>query len=101
MMQALTTTFTSTFPVEKIDISLVHSINFTIAQGTTKIVKEGNDIEVNGQTLSTTLSQEESLRITQGRVKVQWNWLFEDGARGGSKQKIFEVEDNLYKEVMV
>lgn len=101
MMQALTTTFTSTFPIKSVDISLVHSINFTIKQGATTIVKEGNSINVDGQTISTVLSQEESLRITKGIVKVQWNWLYANGARGGSKQKTFEVEDNLYKEVMV
>lgn len=101
MMQALTTTFTSTFPIQKVNLSLVHSVNFTIVQGTTKIVKSGNDIDINEQTMSTTLSQEEALRISKGRIAVQWNWLYEDGTRGGSKQKFFDVEDNLYKEVMV
>ncbi|MDT3386995.1 MAG: hypothetical protein LIR46_04420 [Bacteroidota bacterium] len=100
MMQALTTTFTSRFPEEQVDVSTIHSLVFTLKQGQTVIVKSGDSIIVDGQTVSTTLTQEEALKVTKGNVAVQWNWLYANGARGGSRQKTFAVEDNLYKEVM-
>lgn len=95
MYKGTTPTFTFTFT------------NFDPTTADKIIVSFGNGLDITDENLNVTsnsiacwLSQEQSLRMPNGNVKVQINFLFSDGQRTASVPKVIEWNPNLYNEVM-
>ena len=58
------------------------------------------DMEVTSGSISIWLSQAQTLAMPEGKVGVQFNFLFADGQRSVSAKKAISWEDNLHDEVM-
>lgn len=99
MVQATTPTFLLTLP-SSVDLSLIQTMLFTLEQGCVEIDKTGNDLSIDGQTVSVWLSQEETLQFKKGPAKLQLNWTYSDGKRACSKIVGVEVSPNLFAEVL-
>ena len=105
MIRATTPTFTFTIRSETLDLSEANNIYFTLTQGGRTITKTGEDLEVTGQrTVSVWLTQEESLSLVEGSMKVQFNWTYSDingNVRRAATQRItIQIDEQLLKEVI-
>lgn len=99
MVQATTPTFILTLPAT-VDLSQTAHIAFSLVQGRTKIKKEDNQLEVNGQAVSVYLTQEDTLKFQAGQAKLQLNWSYADGSRACSNIIDVNIFPNLLTEVM-
>lgn len=99
MVQATTPTFLLTLP-DTVDVSIINNMVFTIVSGNVSVSKSGEDLKVEGNTVSVYLSQEDTLKLPVGVAQLQLNWTYENGSRACSTIVNVRVDNNLYKEVM-
>lgn len=99
MTQATTPTFILTLP-NTVDLSKVANIYFSLRQNGVQIEKDGEDLTVDGQTVSVYLSQAETLQLISGTAQIQLNWTYANGARACSNIVSVKVSENLLKEVV-
>ena len=99
MVQATTPTFVLTLP-EDVDLSEASNIYFTLRQRNVQINKTGDDLVIDGQTISVYLEQSETLLIEAGRAQLQLNWTYANGARACSDIVSVPVSENLLKRVV-
>lgn len=99
MTQATTPTFILTLP-NTVDLSEVANIYFSLRQNGVQIEKDGEDLTVDGQTVSVYLSQAETLQLISGTAQIQLNWTYANGARACSNIVSVKVSENLLKEVV-
>lgn len=99
MVQATTPTFVLTLP-DTVDLSQAANIYFSLRQKNVLIEKTGDDLTVDGQTVSVYLSQEETLQIVSGAAQIQLNWTYANGSRACSNIVSVQVSENLLKEVV-
>lgn len=105
MIQATTPTFTFTPKSTTLDLTEARNIYVTFEQGTHKITKRGNDVELTPpRTVGVWLTQEESLSLVVGKMKVQLNWTYIDAdgniRRAATRKKEIQVDEQLLKEVI-
>lgn len=99
MVQATTPTFVLTLP-EEVDLSEASNIYFTLRQKNVQINKSGDELVIDGQTVSVYLSQSETLQLVSGAAQIQLNWTYANGARACSNIASVQVSENLLKEVV-
>lgn len=99
MVQATTPTFILTLP-NTVDLSEVANIYFSLRQNGVQIEKTGENLTVEGQTVSVYLSQAETLQLISGSARIQLNWTYPNGARACSNIVSVQVSENLLKEVV-
>lgn len=99
MVQATTPTFVLTLP-NTVDLTQIENMYFSLQQNGTVIKKTGEDLVIDGQTISVYLSQEETLPILSGKASIQLNWTYANGARACSNIVSVPVSGNLLKEVV-
>lgn len=99
MVQATTPTFILTLP-EEVDLSEASNIYFTLRQKNVQINKAGDDLTVDGQTVSVYLEQAETLQLVSGAAQIQLNWTYANGSRACSNIVSVQVSENLLKEVV-
>lgn len=99
MVQATTPTFVLTLP-EDVDLSQASNIYFTLRQKNVQINKTGDELVIDGQTVSVYLSQAETLQLVHGAAQIQLNWTYANGARACSNIVSVPVSGNLLKEVV-
>lgn len=99
MVQATTPTFILTLP-DTVDLSQVANIYFSLRQKNVLIEKAGDDLTVDGQTVSVYLSQAETLQLVSGAAQIQLNWTYANGSRACSNIVSVQVTENLLKEVV-
>ena len=105
MIQGTTPTFTFTIRQDTVNLDDALKVIVTIKQSTKRIDLTGDDISVNGRTVSLYLSQEQSLKLSPGRASVQINWTYPN-PKGGSprrastKPKCFSVDEQFYERVI-
>ena len=94
--KGLTTTFTIKFSDEEIQLTHAEAIFVTFENTKTgiKIQKTGSDLEVSYNTIRTTLSQRETLRLGVGKLEIMVNWVL-DGVRDASNIMTYELTKNL------
>lgn len=104
MIQGTTPTFTFTIKNQEINLSEATNVYVTLAQGIKLIEKQGSDLQIDGSTVSVWLTQEESLKLTEGLdAEVQINWTYSDGGtirRAATKVKSIPVSKQLLKRVI-
>ena len=100
MVQATTPTFILTLP-ETVDLSQADNVYFTIQQANVTITKTGEDLSVDGQTVSVYMTQDETLQFVPSTARLQLNWTYANGARACSNIVSIDVGQNLLKEVVV
>lgn len=99
MFKGTTPTYAFTLPAEA-NISQASHVyaTFSDAEGRPVITKTGNALEIEDDTVGVFLTQKETLILPAGTVKVQLNWLYQDGGttkRACSKIKTIQAENNL------
>lgn len=99
MVQATTPTFVLTLP-NTVDLTQIENMYFSLRQNTTEIKKTGEDLVIDGQTVSVYLSQAETLPILSGTASIQLNWTYANGARACSNIVSVNVSGNLLQEVV-
>lgn len=99
MVQATTPTFILTLP-DTVDLSQAANIYFSLRQNGVHIEKTGEDLTVDGQTVSVYLSQAETIQLISGTAQIQLNWTYANGARACSNIVSVQVTENLLKEVV-
>lgn len=94
-----TPTITYTFKVVPVD-SIVTAV-LTIKQRTGIVLEKTlADATVGTNTLSWTLTQEETLAIGARGASIMLNWLTADGVRGASREEVVNGVNNHIREVM-
>ena len=99
MVQATTPTFILTLP-DTVDLSQAANIYVSLRQKNALIEKTGDDLTVDGQTVSVYLSQAETLQLVSGAAQIQLNWTYANGSRACSNIVSVQVTENLLKEVV-
>ena len=99
MTQATTPTFILTIP-DSVDLTVIKNIYFTLKQGIYTIQKSGQDLQIEGNTISVYLNQDDTVKLKTGDAKLQLNWTYEDGSRACSNIVQVPINENLIKEVL-
>lgn len=106
MIRGTTPTFTFTIK-QDVDLTSAKNIYVTFSQGGSKLfTKTGEDLSVDGKTVSVWLTQEESLALTdRDKAKVQINWTYvsqgsPDIRRAATKVKEIQIDEQLLKKVI-
>lgn len=100
ILQATTPTFILSVP-NFVDLSTVSNLCFSIQQNNSVLINKFIDsLSVEGQTVSVFLTQIDTLQLSAGQAKIQLNWLWPNGTRGGTYEVTITILDNLLKEVM-
>lgn len=99
MVQATTPTFVLTLP-QTVDLSEAENVYFTLRQGSVEISKTGDELTIDGQTVSVYLTQAETLGISVGQARLQLNWTYANGGRACTNIAHVAVTENLLKEVV-
>ena len=99
-----TPTYIFTLP-EDIDLSSADSVYVTFCKTNYEniLTKEDNEMEIDVNTVSVFLTQEETLSFPRGDVLVQINWLYDDGnttQRACSEIITIPAKRNLIDEVI-
>ena len=94
------TTPTLIYKFKIVDVSEITKAYLTIKQGSILIEKSLNDAVSGTDTLSWTLTQEETLSIGTRQASIMLNWVTSDGTRGASGKSVLYIEDNHIEEVI-
>lgn len=99
IIRATTPTIRYTF--NAINVSDITTAYMTIKMGeTTLIEKDLSQATTSDKTMAWTLTQEETLSMTDDMVTVRINWKLNDGTRGASARTKLYIEDNDKEEVI-
>lgn len=104
MYKGVTPTYTFKAP-STVDLSLASKVWVTFSTtGEREILtKSGDEITIENNSAEVFLTQNETLKFPEGRVKVQLNWIYQDGLRtkrACSNKFFINVDDNLKNEVL-
>lgn len=95
------TTPTIEFTFKVVDVTSINTAVMTIKQGGQIVVeKDKSTATIGDDSLSWTLSQEDSLSLGCGLVRVMLNWVLADGTRGASDNNGVEMLPNHKNEVI-
>ncbi len=108
MIRGTTPTFTFTIRDENLNLNEAANVYVTIAQSGKLIERSTGDasLNVDGRTVSLWLTQEESLRLTEGvnaEVQINWTYMDSDGVtvrRAATKLKTIPITKQLLKRVI-
>ena len=95
------TTPTITYRFKVVDVADITVAILTVKErGVNIIEKTLSDATIGEDSLSWTLTQEESLSIGARTATMMLNWVTEDGTRGASEQVFVTGGDNHIREVI-
>ena len=95
------TTPTITYTFKVVPVNSIVTAVLTIKQRTSIVLEKTlADATVGENTLSWTLTQEETLAIGARGASIMLNWLTADGVRGASKEEVINGVNNHIREVM-
>lgn len=95
------TTPTITYTFKVVPVSSITKAVLTVKErGENIIEKDLSDATVGEDTLSWTLTQEETLAIGARGASIMLNWLTADGVRGASREEVVNGVNNHIREVM-
>lgn len=94
-----TPTITYTFKVVPVN-SIVKAVLTIKERGVNIIEKDLSDATVGEDTLSWTLTQEETLQLGTKTATMMLNWKTEDGTRGASEEVFIQGSPNHIREVI-
>ena len=94
-----TPTITYTFKVVPVN-SIVKAVLTVKERGVNILEKDLSDATVGENTLSWTLTQEETLQLGAKTATMMLNWKTEDGTRGASEEVFIQGSPNHIREVI-
>lgn len=91
--------------VEGLDLTEAEEVVVTLTQGNYQLQKTGNDLTLDGATVTFTLTEDESRRLAENAsVQVQVNWTYRNAdqnlRRAATSIARIDVGKQLYKEAM-
>lgn len=97
MHRGITPTITLTLP-EGIDLGYANNVYVSISdrRGKNKITLTGAALTIDGNTITTTLRQEDTLKLSQAYIQVNWTYL--DG--GITKRASSEIVSVYFKDTL-
>ena len=97
-----TPAFLLTFDDEELDLTMAYNVYVTFrSKGSTfTVTKSGDDIDVKDKEITVSLSQEETLRFSEGPVEIQVNWTNAFGDRYASEVETYGISKQLLNEVI-
>lgn len=99
MVQATTPTFVFTLP-NSVDTGDMAHVYYSLVQNKVDIEKSDTEITIDGQKVSVTLTQADTVRLIPGTAKMQLNWTYSDGTRACSQIVAINITENLLREVV-
>lgn len=104
MYQGVTPTFTFKAP-EEVDLSTATKVwvTFSTEDERELVTKAGNDLTVTTNEVELYLTQQETLKLPVGVLKVQLNWIYNEGGkvkRACSNKLEIQIDSNLKREVL-
>lgn len=100
MIRGTTPTFKLRLKDTSIDLTKADNIYVSFSQKSVRLMKSGEDLEVNGNEVDVYLTQEESLKFVDGEVEMQINWTYDDGSRACTNIVTINVSKNLIGRVL-
>ena len=100
MIRGTTPTFKLRLKDTSIDLTKADNIYVSFSQKSVRLMKSGEDLEVNGNEVDVYLTQEESLKVVDGEVEIQINWTYDDGSRACTNIVTINVSKNLIGRVL-
>lgn len=100
MIRGTTPTFKLRLKDTSIDLTKADNIYVSFSQKSVRLMKSGEDLEVNGNEVDVYLTQEESLKFVDGEVEIQINWTYDDGSRACTNIVTINVSKNLIGRVL-
>lgn len=99
MIRATTPTYILTLPdTAEVDLTEMTEVHFTLVQYRTEIGKIVTPTD--SKTVEVTLTQEETLALTDGSAEIQLNWLDANDKRGATYVQTIRVDKQLLNEVL-
>lgn len=83
-----------------VDLTSAVNVYVTFRNGLTTLTKTGDDLEVQALSISTMLSQEETLSFHQGATEIQANWTTADGRRIATEVVYYDFDKQLLMRVI-
>ena len=83
-----------------VDLTLANNVYVTFTGLYHSITKTGEDLDVSATEVDVYLNQAETLEFTEGEIKIQINWTYEDGKRASTVIKKETVGENLESRVL-
>lgn len=104
MFRGVTPTYTFNAP-DGLDMTQARQVWVTFSTPDEReiLTKTGSDVTVTEHSVQVYLTQKETLRFPTSKVKVQLNWIYQDGfkeKRATSNKFIINTESNLKNEVL-
>lgn len=104
MFRGVTPTYTFIAP-DGLDMTLAKQVWVTFSTPDEReiLTKTGNNVTITEHTVQVYLTQNETLRFPTSKVKVQLNWIYQDGLkekRASSNKFVINTENNLKNEVL-
>ena len=99
MVQATTPTFVLTLP-QTVNLGEAQNVYLTFDQIGRKITKTSEDLTIDGNLVTVSFTQAETVLMSVGQAKLQLNWTYADGSRACSNIVSIEVTKNLLNEVL-
>lgn len=102
MIRATTPTITLTLTGDPtLDLTQADKVIVTIASAAGKINKTGEDLMVEAKKISFSLTQAESLKLSDGlAAEIQVNWMIEDGAGDMKRLATLTKKINISKQLL-
>lgn len=100
MIRGTTPTFKLRLKDTSIDLTKADNIYVSFSQKSVRLMKSGEDLEVNENEVDVYLTQEESLKFVDGEVEIQINWTYDDGSRACTNIVTINVSKNLIGRVL-
>lgn len=94
------TTPTIIYTFKMVSVSDITVAILTIKSGNNTLTKTLEDAEIGEDSLSWTLTQEETLAISAEVSSMMLNWKTQDGTRGASAKTTVIMSDNYVREVI-
>ena len=105
MYQGVTPTFTFIAP-EEVDLSTATKVwvTFSTQDERELLTKAGDDLTITTNRAEVYLTQQETLKLPVGTLKVQLNWIYADDGkvkRACSNKLDLVIDSNLKREVLI
>lgn len=106
MIRGTTPTFTFTLKNHSINLNEALTVIATLKQSGKRIDISGDRLVINGYVVSLWLTQQESLKLTEGvPVSIQLNWTYENPTGGSPRRaatipKWIDIDEQFYERVI-
>ena len=100
MIRGATPDITLTVGPDTLELPQASSVFVTVTHMGRTITKTGSDLQVSGNSIEFSFTEEESLSLPEGDGEIQVNWRPTTGKRGTSVVGVLPIRKQIYMEVL-